>query len=136
MPSGVIGGLLAAALASVAEVLIFTGIDGPKNQAQRSTRVIAAAFVAGQASLGLIIAMLSAFTEDATISSPIAFASAALIAIGAFTIAITYRRGALSPGSGDPVRDRIQTVRHMALGEALGVGGAMLAITSLFVSAP
>jgi hypothetical protein len=136
MPNGVIGGLLAAALAGLAEVLIFTGIEGPKTQVQRSLRVIAAAFVGGQATLGVVIATLSASIADAAIPVPIAFASAAMIGIGTFTIALTYRRASVAPASGDPIRDRARWIVRMAVGEAVGVIGAVFAILSLFVSAP
>jgi hypothetical protein len=136
VPSGVIGGLLAALLAGIAEVLIFTGLDWPRTEAQRSLRIIAAAFVGGQAMLGLVIATLSASIKNAAIPIPVAFASAALIGVGAFTIAVAYRRAAVAPTSGDTARDRAQLVTRMGIGEAIGVVGAVLAILSLFVSTP
>ena len=136
MANGVIGGLFAMALAAVAEVLIFTGLDWPRTDAQRSLRIIAAAFVGGQGVLGAVIALLSAFTKDAAIPVPIALASAALIGVGTFTIAIAYRRAAVAPASGDPVRDRARSVARMGVGQAIGVVGAVLAILSLSLSTP
>lgn len=136
MPAGVIGGLLGAALAGVAEILVFPGLDGPTTPRAGSLRIIAAAFVAGQAVLGIVVAVLSASLPDAEISMPVAFASAAMLGLGAFGVALTYRRHVSGGAADDDLRARARTVTLMAVADGIGVLGAVLAILSLFLSTP
>jgi hypothetical protein len=136
MPAGVIGGLLGAALAGVAEVLVFRGLDRPATPQARSLRIIAAAFVAGQAVLGIVVAMLSVSLPDAAISVPVAFVSAAMLGLGAFGVALTYRQRVASGPADDDVRARSRTIVLMAVADAIGILGAVLAILSLFLFSP
>ncbi|TAJ98816.1 MAG: hypothetical protein EPO36_14165 [Chloroflexota bacterium] len=134
MPAGVIGGLLGAAFAAVAEVLVLTGLERPATPSTRSLRVIAAAFVAGQAVLGLVVAMLSAAIGGGTIPLLVEFASAGMLGLGSFGVALVYRGHATHGPHDDEVRARSRTILLMALADAVGILGAVLAILSLFLA--
>jgi len=134
MPAGVIGGLLGTALAGLAEVLVFSGLERPSTPQARSLRIIAAAFVGGQAALGLVIALLAASIADVEIPLAVAFASAGMLGLGAFGVALTYRLHATSAPFADEVRARARTIVLMAVADAIGVLGAILAILTLFLS--
>jgi hypothetical protein len=134
MAVGVISGLLAAALAGVAEHLVFTGMETPPTPVARATRIIAAAFIGGILALGLVIAMLAGSIEGAEIPAPAAFGSAALMAVGAFGIALIFRQHASGPAYGELGRERSRAVFLMAAADGVAVLGAALAIVFLFVA--
>jgi len=134
VPAGLIGGLLGAAFAAVAEVLVFTGLERPTASSLRSLRIIAAAFVAGQAVLGLVVAMLAAAIDGGTIPVLVEFASAGMLGLGAFGVALVYRGHATHGPYADEVRARSRTILLMALADAVGVLGAVLAILALFLA--
>ena len=136
MPVGVIGGLLGAALAGVAEVLVFSGLPEPPTPLARSTRIIAAAFIGGIAAMGLVIAVLSASIPGAEPDLAAAFGTAAMMAGGAFGIALVFRGHASSSAYGQLGRERARAVLLMAVADGVGVLGAALAIVFLFISSP
>lgn len=136
MPAGVIGGLLGAGFAAVAELLVFTGLERPATLPARSLRIIAAAFVAGQATLGIVVALLAATIEGGDIPLLVEFASAGMLGLGAFGVALVYRRHASHGPYDDEVRARSRTILLMALADAVGILGAVLAMLYLFLSTP
>jgi hypothetical protein len=134
VPAGLIGGLLGAAFAAMAEVLVFTGLERPATPSTRSLRVVAAAMVAGQAVLGLVVAMLSTAFDGGTIPLLVEFASAGMLGLGSFGVALAYRGHATHRPFDDEVRARSRTILLMALADAVGVLGAVLAILSLLLA--
>ena len=134
MPVGVIGGLLAAALAGVAEVLVFSGVEEPPTPVARATRIVAAAFIGGLVALGLVIASLAWSVAGAEIPAAVAFGSAAMMAVGAFGIALVFRQHASGPAYAELGRERSRAVMLMAVADGVGVLGAALAIVFLFVA--
>ncbi|MCI0581783.1 MAG: hypothetical protein L0227_02630 [Chloroflexi bacterium] len=134
MPAGLIGGLLGAAFAGVAEVLVFIGLERPTTPSMRSLRIVAAALVAGQAVLGLVVAMLAAALDGGSIPLLVEFASAGMLGLGSFGVALVYRGHATHGPYADEVRARSRTILQMALADAVGVLGAVVAILSLFLA--
>ena len=134
MAVGVMAGLLAAALAGVAELLVFTGLEAPPTPVARATRIVAAAFIGGIVALGLVIAMLAGSIEGVAIPAPAAFGSAATMAVGAFGIALVFRQHASGPAYGELGRERARAIFLMAVADGVGVLGAALAIVFLFVA--
>ena len=132
MTGGFIAGGLGAAFAALAELLVLTAAERPSSLGRGSLRIIAAAFIGGQLVLGLVIVALAA-SLGGTIDLAIGFASPALIGLGSFGIALTYRRYAGRPGEETP-RDRSGTILQMALSEAVGIAGVVLAMLALFLS--
>lgn len=132
MTGGLIAGGLGAALAALAEVLVWTTPDRPSSLGRAGVRVIAAAFIGGELALGLVIIMLT-LTVGGSVDTSVAFASAALFGLGSFGIALSYRIYAGAPGQATD-RERSTAILRMALAQGLGIIGATLAILTLMLS--
>lgn len=132
MTGGFIAGGLGAAFAALAELLVLTAVERPSSHGRGSLRIIAAAFIGGQLVLGLVIVLLAA-SPGGSIDPAIGFASAALIGFGSFGIALTYRRYASRPGE-ETAGERSATILLMALSQAAGIAGVVLAMLVLLLS--
>lgn len=132
MTGGLIAGGLGAAFAALAELLVLTAGERPRPLPGGSLRIIAAAFVAGQLALGVVIVLLT-LTIEGTIDPATGLASAALIGLGAFGTAVTYRGYAARPGE-ETARERSAVILRMAVSEAVAIGGVVLSMLTLFLS--
>ena len=131
MIGGLIAGGLGAALAAVAELLIWSAPVRDEEPA-RGMRARAATFVGGEVLLGLVLIALT-LTEVGTIDPAIGLLSGTLMGLGSFGIALTYRGFAGAPGEITP-RDRAGTIVRMASAQGVGVIGVVIAILSMFLS--
>ena len=129
---GLIAGGLGAALAALAELLVWTAPDRTRPPGRSSIRIIAAAFIGGELVMGLVIILLTLF-EGGTVEPIVGFASSALIGLGSFGIALAYRRYAGAPGQATD-RERSVVILRMALAQGIGILGAILAILTLMLS--
>ena len=132
MTGGLIAGGLGAALAALAELLVLTAPGRPTPLGRGSVRLIAAAFVGGELVMGLVIVMLT-LTLGGAVDLAIGFASAALIGLGSFGIALTYRGYAAEAGEAT-ARERSGAILRMAFAQAVGILGQILAILTLMLS--
>lgn len=131
MTGGFIAGGLGAALAAVALVLVLTAPARTESIAT-GLRTIAAAFVAGEIVLGLVVIALTA-TLDGSVDTAIGFLTAGMIAIGSFGIAFSYRSFAGKAGE-VTLRDRAGTIVRMAVFQGVGVIGIVVTLLNLFLS--
>jgi hypothetical protein len=132
MTGALIAGGLGFAFAALAEVLIWVGIERELGPGKQSLRLIAAAFVAGQAVLGIVIILL-ALSGPGTVDPLVGLVSSALIGAGTFGIALTYRRYANAPNEPTPA-DRAAAILRMAASQGAGTIGVVLAMLTLFLS--
>jgi len=130
-----VAGFLAGAVAAATEILILAPPDRPLTDAERSLRSVGAAYVAGLATLGVVLGILSIALRPAVEASSLhAAISATGIVAGALGIAFCWR--------GRPTADRPELERaqrtlvlfRFAAFEAVGVLGFLLGVVPLFVS--
>jgi hypothetical protein len=127
-------GFLAAAIAAATEILVLTPADEPLTQTERSLRLVATAYVAGLAVLGVVMAILAiAIRQAAEPSSLHAAVSASGIVAGALGIALSWRG---RPDADRPELERAQRTLLMvrfAAFQAVGVAGFLIGVVPLFL---
>jgi hypothetical protein len=131
MTGGFIAGGLGAALAMLAELLV---LSAPSRTEAMATglKYIAAAFIGGEIVLALVIIGLAA-TIGGTVDPAIGLLTAAMIGVGSFGIALSYR--GFAGQSGDvTMRDRAGLILRLAGFQAIGVVGVVITLLILFVS--
>lgn len=131
MTGGFIAGGLGAAFAALAELLVLSAATRSEAIAA-GMRTIAAAFVAGEIALGIVVVILSA-TLGGTVDTAIGFLTAGMMAIGSFGIAFSYRGFATRPGE-VTLRDRAGMIVRMAVFQGIGVIGVVVTLLNLFLS--
>jgi hypothetical protein len=132
MTGALIAGGLGFAFAALAELLIWVGLERELVPGMQSLRLIAAAFVAGQAILGIVVILL-ALTVPGTVDPLIGLVSGALIGAGTFGIALTYRGYARAPNEPTPA-DRAAAILRMAVSQGAGIIGVVVTMLTLFLS--
>ncbi len=124
-------GLLAATLAALTELLVLSGVDRPLGRLERSLQRITAAYVAGQAVLGLVLAILTAATRGHAIPSPASWLAAAAITLAALGDGLIWRARPRSGTSDITPDDRAATLVRLALAQAVGILGFALGFMAL-----
>ncbi len=125
-------GLLAATLAALAELLVLSGVDGPLGRLERSLQRITAAYVAGQAVLGLVLAILTeAATRAHVVPSPASWLAAGAITLAALGDGLIWRSRPRSGTSDITPDDRAATLLRLALAQAVGILGFALGFLAL-----
>ncbi len=119
-------GLLAATLAALTELLVLSGADRPLGRLEHSLQRITAAYVAGQAVLGLVLAVLTAALRGHAIPSPAAWLAAAAITLAALADGLIWRSRPRSGTSDITPADRAATLLRLALAQTVGILGFAL----------
>ena len=133
MELGALPGLLAATLAALSEVLVVGGTDRRLGPIERGLQVITAAYVGGQAVLGVVLAILSVVYGDGRLPSPASWLGGVAIVLAAVADGLIWRSRPRSAASDMTPADRAATLLRLALAQAIGVLGFVAAVIQYFI---
>lgn len=126
-------GLLAATLAALSELLVVTGADGPLGPVERNVRVVTAAYVGGQAVLGIVLAVISLTFLGAGLPGPVSWLAAVALVLAAVGCGLIWRSRSRSGPADMTPDDRAATLFRLAIAQAVGILGFVAGVAQNFL---
>jgi hypothetical protein len=126
-----ISAVLAGGIAALAEIVVLRDFDRQLSPDAARLRLIAIAFVAGQAVLSVVVALLAFSFAVQTLAFPMEPFLPIFVTVGAFGTAFAYRAAAIR----EPftIRDRARGIVMMAVSQGVTVIGVVLAMLALML---
>ena len=126
-------GLLAATLAALAELLVISGEDRQLGPIERNLRVLAVAYVGGQATLGLVLAVVATTMGGPTVPGPVLWLACFSLVVAAVGDGLIWRSRPRSGASDMTADDRAATLLRLAIAQAVGILGFVAALVQRFM---
>jgi hypothetical protein len=133
IPAISLAGGLGAAVAVVTIVLVVGPTDRELLPAERALRLVAMAYVAGLATLGLVLGILGLTLPVGHVGSMTSGVSAAGLAAGSLGIAWAWRARPAPEGRDLTPAQRSATMTRIVIGEAAGILGFLVGVVAIFL---